>query len=131
MSRGPLIWISPTPVWGRSTTLDLRMEPNGSGPDTGCRCLSPRNPMASYWGTSAPLVGSGEGRCKFGMENPTYPGLTQRRPSTGIQQVQPTPDQFTFGSPTPVLLSTDKQFPGAGTRSEFYQVRGGGGDCLT
>ena len=99
-----LIWISSTPVRECRTNLDLRMEPNRSGPDTTCCCLSPRNPVASYQGM---VVTSSE--CP----------PRQCRLSTGIQQVKPTPDWFTFGLPTPVLRIPDRQFLGAGKQLEF------------
>ena len=40
-------------------------------------------------GAGARPVGSGDGRRKFGMSNPTYPGLAQRRPNAGIQFIGP------------------------------------------
>ena len=53
------------------------------------------------------------------MSSPVYPGLAQRRPNAGIQQVKLTPDRFDFGVLTPALLSPEKQLPGLGTESEF------------
>ena len=43
----------------------------------------------------------------------------------GLQQAKLTPDWFTFGLPTPVLLSPDRQLPGVGTQFEFDQFKDG------
>ena len=69
--------------------------------------------------TPEPRGHSYRGRRRFGMSNPMYLGLTQRRPNAGIQQVKPIPDCFTFGLPTPALRSPDRQFPGVRTQLEF------------
>ena len=82
-------------------------------------------PCRKVLGAGARPVGSGDGRRKFGMSNTSYPGLAQRRPNAGIQQTKLTPDRFTFGLPTPVLLSPDRQLPGVGTQFEFDQFKDG------
>ena len=85
------------------------------------------HPVYHLPGAGTLPVGSGDGRHKLGMSNPTYPGLTQRRLNTGIQPAKPTFDWFTFGLPTPVLRSLERQFPGEGTQLEFDSDM----DCLT
>ena len=128
------------PIFPGPADLDVVDPSSGTqhqfGPPNGAKPKWPRHglslpltpePRGQLPGAGAPRVGSGDGRRKFGMPNPTYSGLTQRRLSTGIHQAKPTPDRFTFGLPTPVLRSPDRQFPGAGTQLEFIRVREG---CL-
>ena len=104
------------PIFPGHTDLDF-VDPSPGmqdqfGPPNGAKPKWPRHnlllpltpePRGQLPGAGAPPVGSGDGHHKFGMSNPTYPGLTQCRLSTGIQQAKPTPDWFTFGLPTPVL----------------------------
>ena len=82
-------------------------------------------PHGQLPGARALPVGSGDGRRKFVMSHPTYPGLTQHRLDTGIEQAKPILDRFTLGLPAPILRSPDIQFPGTGTYLEFARARDG------
>ena len=94
-----------TPVRKRSADSHPRMGPNRSGPDTGCRYPALREIHRQLPGAGAQLLGSRDGRRKFGMSNPTYLGLARRQPNARIQQVRLTPDRVAFGLPIPALRS--------------------------
>ena len=126
------------PIYPGAVELDV-VDPNPEtqrrfGPPNGAKPKWPRHglplartlePRRQFPGDGAQPVGFGDGCRKFGMSNLTYPGLAQRRPNAGIQQVKLTLNRFAFGIPTPALLSPDKQLPGLGTQSEFDWFKDG------
>ena len=85
----------------RSADSDPQTGPNRSGPDTGLRRYPALHRQLP--GSGAQPVGFRDGRRKFGMSSPVYPGQAQRRPNAEIQQVKLTPNRFAFGLPTPAF----------------------------
>ena len=87
---------------------------HGFGPPNGAKAKWSRHglslpiilePRRQLPGAGAQLVGSRDGCRKLDTSNPTYPGLTQRRTSTGIRQPKPTSHRFTLRSSTPAFRS--------------------------